>query len=151
MVAPGQQRRPRRGAERGGVEAVVFEPARRQLFGVRRLAGAAKGACSAEPGVVDQDDQHVGRTLRRAQLLDRREFGVRVPRVIGDQPGSLGRGDRQMRTVFLVFAAHRLIALLRSRYEDENFCLLVQSFSQSSCRYSERDAPLGQEVQCLGT
>ncbi len=96
VVAPGQQRRPRRGAEGGGVEAVVLQPGRRQLFQVRRLAGAAKGAVRTEPGVVDQDEQHVGRALGRAQLLDWREFGVRVPRVIRDQPGSLGRGDREV-------------------------------------------------------
>ena len=89
---------------------LYFSPARRQLFGVRRLAGAAEGARRAEPGVVDQDDQHVGRALGRAQLLDRREFGVRILRVIGDQPGSLGRGDREMRTMFLVFAAHGLMS-----------------------------------------
>ena len=96
VVAPGQQRLPRRRAEGGGVEAVVLQAARRQLFRVRRLAGAAEGARRAEPGVVDEDDQHVGRALGRAQLLDRREFGVRIPRVIGDQTGSLRSGDREM-------------------------------------------------------
>ena len=78
------------------MEAVVFEPVPRQLFRIRCLARTAEGARGAEPGVIDQDDQHVGRALGRAQLLDWRELGVRIPRVIGDQPGSLGRGDRKV-------------------------------------------------------
>ena len=85
VVAPGQQRLPRRRAEGGGVEAVVLQAARRQLLRVRRLAGAAEGAGRAEPGVVDQDDQHVGRALGRTQLLDRRELRVRILRVVGRQ------------------------------------------------------------------
>ena len=87
MVAPGQERLARRRAEGGGVEAVVLQAARCQLLRGRRLAGAAEGARGAEPGVVDQDDQDVGRALGRAQLLDGRELGVRVLRVVSDQPG----------------------------------------------------------------
>ena len=87
VVAPGQQRLARRRAERGGMEAGVLQPARCELLRGRRLAGAAEGAGRAEAGVVDEDDQHIGRTLGRAQLLDRRELAVRVLRVIGDERG----------------------------------------------------------------
>jgi hypothetical protein len=52
VVAPGRQRRPRRGAERGRVKAIVLQPCRGQFFGIRRLAGAAKGARRAEPRIA---------------------------------------------------------------------------------------------------
>ena len=44
MVAPGQHGLARRRAQGGGVKAVELQAARRQLFRVRRLAGAAEGA-----------------------------------------------------------------------------------------------------------
>jgi hypothetical protein len=89
------------------VEADVLQAARRQPFSGWRLARAAKGARGAKAGVVEEDNQHVGRALGRAQLLDWREFGVRILRVIGDQPGSLATGHWEMRTMFLIFAVHR--------------------------------------------
>ncbi len=106
VVAPGQQRLARRRAQGRGVEAVVLQAARRQLLRVRRLAGAAEGARRAEAGVVDQDDQDVGRALRRAQLLNRRELRVRILRVVGDQPGARRIGNRQVRAVYRVFVIH---------------------------------------------
>jgi hypothetical protein len=96
VIAPGQQRLARRGAKGSRVEAVVLQPARSQLFRVRGPAGAAERARRAEPGVVDQDDQHVGCALGRTKLLDWREFGVRILRVIRDQAGSLRGGHREM-------------------------------------------------------
>ena len=63
MIAPGQQRLPRRRAERGRVEAGVLESVCRQPFGIRRLAGAAEGARRAEPDIVEQDDQTFGAPL----------------------------------------------------------------------------------------
>jgi len=65
------------------VEAVVLQAARRQLLRVRCLAGAAKGARGAEPGVVDEDDQDIRRTLGWPQLRDRGEFGLEIFRIIG--------------------------------------------------------------------
>src|SRR5262249_30193409 len=61
-----------------------------------------------ESGVVEKNDQHIGCALGRTQLLDGRELGVGIPSIIGDRAGWLGRGDRKMRTVHLVFPAHRL-------------------------------------------
>ena len=43
MVAPGQQGLARRRTQRGGMEAVIFQAARREFFRVRRLARAAEG------------------------------------------------------------------------------------------------------------
>ena len=104
MVAAGQQRLPRRRAQRRGVEPGVLQPARGQLLEVGRLARPAEGAAGAEADVVDQDDQHVGRALGRPHIPDRRIAGVRILRVIGrqadmrdignrkDSPGNLGIG-----------------------------------------------------------
>ena len=106
VIAPGQQGLAARRTEGRGVKAIVLQTDRRQFLRVRRLAGAAERARRAEPGVVNQDDQDVGRALRRTQLLDRREFAVRIFRIVGDQAGSLRSGDGQMRPMFLVFAIH---------------------------------------------
>ena len=81
MVAPGEQRLARRRAERGGVEAVV-----RQALGRHPLQGghvdrAAEGAGRAEAHVVDQDDDHVRRALRRAQRW--RRLGLHILAVQG--------------------------------------------------------------------
>ena len=72
VVAPGEQRLAGRRADGGGVETIVLQAARRQLLQGRRLAGTAEGAGGPEPGVVNEDDQHVGRALRRAQQFDGR-------------------------------------------------------------------------------
>ena len=79
MVAPGEQRLPRRRAQRRGVEARVLQPALRQLLEVRRLARAAEGAGGAVADVVDENHQHVGRALRWPQVPDRRKLRVRDP------------------------------------------------------------------------
>ncbi len=65
VVAPRQQRRPGRRAERRDVEAVVAQPVLREPRVVRRLDRTAEGARVAEAGVVDQDEQHVRRALGR--------------------------------------------------------------------------------------
>ena len=106
VVASGQQRLARRRAQRGGVEAVVLQAARRQLLRVRRLAGAAEGARRAEAGVVDQDDQDVRRALGRAQLLDRRVLRLRILRVIGDQAAPRRVRHREVGAMLLVVAVH---------------------------------------------
>ena len=68
-LLPGQQRLPRRRAEGGGVETVVASPFCGQALGGRRVARAAEGAGGSEADVVDKDDQHVRRTLWRADGL----------------------------------------------------------------------------------
>ena len=106
VVAAGQQGLPRRRAERGGVEAGELQPARGQLLRGRRLTGPAKGAGRAEADVVDEDNQHVGSALGRAQSLDRRKLRRRILRVEGDQALLSGVRHRQMRTMFLVVCTH---------------------------------------------
>ena len=97
------------------MEAVVLQAARRQLLRVRRLAGTAEGARRAEPGVVDQDDQDVGRALGRTQLLDRRELRVRILCIIGNQTGSLVLGIGRWERCFLssLFIASALSEISR--------------------------------------
>ena len=85
VVAPGEQRLAGRRADGGGVETIVPQATRRQLVQGRRLAGAAESAGGPEPGVVNEDDQHVGRALRRAQLLDGRILCIRILRVVDDR------------------------------------------------------------------
>ena len=58
-------------------------------------AGPAEGARGAEAAVVDEDDEHVRRAVRRAQRLDRREGGVGILGVVGDQAIVGPVGDRQ--------------------------------------------------------
>ena len=106
VVAPGQQRLARRRAQRGGVEAVVLQPVRRQPLGGRRVARAAEGGRGAEAHVVDQDDQHVGRALGRAQRLDRRILRIRVLGVVGRQPDMRDVGDGEDLPLDLVLGAH---------------------------------------------
>ena len=88
VVAPGQERLASGRAQRRGVKARVLEPTGGQALRVRRLARAAEGARRAKAGVVDQDDEDVGRALRRAQLLDGRVLGLRILRVVRDQTRS---------------------------------------------------------------
>src|SRR5688572_18203635 len=85
VIASGQQRLPRRRAERGGVHAVVLETLVRELLEVRRLARATERARRAEADVVDQHDQNVRRARRRLEPLDRRELRVGILRVEGGQ------------------------------------------------------------------
>ena len=107
MVAPGEQRLPRRRAQRRGVEARVPQPALRELLEVRGLARAAEDAGRAVADVVDEDHQHVGRALRRPQVPDRRKLRVRVLGVVGDQTLVLDVGNRQLRSGHVVLVAHR--------------------------------------------
>ena len=66
---------------------LYFRPPAASLSAVGVWQGPPKALRRAEAGIVDEDDQHVGRALGRAQLLDRRKLGVRVLRVVGDQLG----------------------------------------------------------------
>ena len=106
VIAAGEQRLPRRRAQRGRVEARVSQPALGQLLEVRGLAGTAEHAGRAVAHVVDEDHQHIGRTLRRPHVPDRRELRVRILRVIRDQTVVLDVGNRQVRSVDVVGVAH---------------------------------------------
>lgn len=70
MVAPGQQRRAGRRAHRRDMEAVVGQPILRHPSQRRGPDGAAKGIRAAEPGVIDQHDQHVRGIVGRAGAGD---------------------------------------------------------------------------------
>ena len=76
MVAPGEQRLPRRGAERGGVEAGVLQALVRHPLQSGHVDRTAEGARGAEAHVVDQDDDDVGCALGRAQRLGRRRLHI---------------------------------------------------------------------------
>ena len=106
MVASGEQRLPRRRAQRGRVEARVPQSALGELLEVRGLAWTAEHAGRAVADVVDEDHQHVGRALRRPHVPDRRELRVRVLGVVGDQTRMLDVGNRETRSLNLVVRTH---------------------------------------------
>ena len=76
MVAAAEQRRTGRRAERRGVELVVAQSplARRSTVGM--WMGPAEGAGLAEPHIVDQHDEDVGRVGRSLHLEPRWRRGV---------------------------------------------------------------------------
>ena len=106
VVPAGQQRLPGRCAQRRGVEPVVEQAAVGQPLCRRSGARPSERAGGAEPDVVEQDHQDVGRSLRRQQRLDRRVRRVRVLRVVRRQAGLLPVGDRQHRAGMSVRAHH---------------------------------------------
>ena len=110
MVAAGQQGLPRRRAQRRRVEARVLQSALRELLEVRRLARTAEHAGRAVADVIDENDQHVGRALRRPHVPDRRELRVRVFCVVGDQARMLDVGNRKTRSLNLVVRTHDVSA-----------------------------------------
>ena len=65
MVAPGEQRRARRRAHRGGVEARIAQAFGGELVDGRRLDGRAIAAEIGESDIVEQHDENVRRALRR--------------------------------------------------------------------------------------
>ena len=95
VVPAGEQRGPRRGAQRGHVEPVVAQPALGHPRVVRRLDRAAEGAGVAEPGVVDEHQQHVRRPVRRGGVPDQVPVGLRtVQRPVRDAREGLS-ADRE--------------------------------------------------------
>jgi hypothetical protein len=117
MVAASQQRLPRRGAQRGGVEPVELRAAGRQPLSSRRAARPTEGARGREPDIVEQDDQHIRCALRWPQRLDRRERSGRVLGVLKDRPRVGPIGDRKL--VPTRFLSHH--------------CLLLSGSSPGSC------------------
>ena len=94
MVAPGDQRRARRRAQRGRVEVGVAQAVGGDPVEVRRRDHAAEGAGDAEAGVVGHDQQHVGRALGRHDA--RRPVGRRLRGVALDLAAELLRRRRQL-------------------------------------------------------
>ena len=78
VVAPGQQRRPGRGAQCGDVEAVVAEPLLSQPCVVRRADGTAERGRVPEARVVDEDEQHVRGAVRWRRVPDQVPVGLRT-------------------------------------------------------------------------
>ena len=94
VVAPGDQCRARRRAERRGVEIRVAQPALRDAIQCRCRNDAAEGARRAEAAVVRHDEQHVGRALRRHDA--RRPPGFRLRGLFLDHPAELRIGRRKL-------------------------------------------------------
>ena len=93
VVAPGQQRRARRRAERGRVKARVAEAVLREAVEIGRRNLPAERAPLAEAGIVDQDEQDVGRAGRR--LDERNLVGRRVLVGLADDAVEFRIGPRQ--------------------------------------------------------
>ena len=101
MVAPREQRGPRRRAHRCDVEAVVAQPLLGHPVEVRSVDRPAERARVAEAGVVDQHDQHVRSSLRRLDVADQPPVRLRaVQRLIRDA-AELRTSDRQLRTIIV--------------------------------------------------
>jgi hypothetical protein len=73
VVAPGHQARPRRRAQRRGVEVGVGQAAPRDPVDVRRLDQPAVGPHRRVPDVIEHDVEHARRALGGDRL------GVRLP------------------------------------------------------------------------
>ena len=104
-VAAGEERRPRRGAERGDVEAVVADTLVRHPRVVRCVDRAAEGCGIAETRVVDQHHQDVRGPIGSLDVADRLPVRLRaVERAFRD--AAEGRhADRQLASIGL---AHHL-------------------------------------------
>ena len=90
MVAPGDERGPRRRAEGGGVELRVAQPRLGDAVQRRRRDDAAEGARRTEAHVVGHDEQHVGRALGRHDA--RRPPRLRLQGVSLITPPNFGSG-----------------------------------------------------------
>ena len=94
VVAPGNQRRARRRAQRGRVEVGVTQPGLGDAVQRRGRDDAAEGAGRAEAVVVGHDQQHVGRLLRRDNAW--RPPRGRFRSSLLDHPAELRVGRRQL-------------------------------------------------------
>ena len=92
-VAAGQQRRPRRRAERGDVEAVVPHAVLGHPRVVRRVDRAPEGPGVAEAGIVDQDHQDVRCPIGSIDVAD--QIPVRL-RAVECPVGHAGNGCRRI-------------------------------------------------------
>jgi len=94
MVSPGNDRRPRRRAQRRGMEIGVAQPALRDAIEGRGRDDAAEGARRAEAVIVGHDQQHVGRALGRHDA--RGPPGRRLRGLLLDHPAEFRVGRRQL-------------------------------------------------------
>lgn len=82
MVPAAQERRSRWRADRGGVEAGVFQSLCSEPLGRRSIARPTEGARCAEADLVEQNDEHVRCSRRRTQRADRRKLRCGILGVI---------------------------------------------------------------------
>ena len=94
VVAPGDQRRPRRRAQRGGEHAVVAQTLVRDAVHGRRRNHPAEGARHPEAGIVGDDQQYVGRFLGRHDA--RRPPGLRFQGIVLDHAAEFRVGRREL-------------------------------------------------------
>ena len=93
MIAPGQERRAGRRAERGVVHLRIAEAARGEFVERRRRYDAAKRGVRAVARVVDENEQDVRRALGRHDR--RRPAGLTVDQIRLDEAGKRRRRRRQ--------------------------------------------------------
>jgi hypothetical protein len=91
---------------KSSVEAGVLEATGGEALRGRRVARATERARRPEPDIVEQDDQHVRCTGRRAHRSDRRDPRVRILRVVQDVPRIPAIGDRQDLTLSIGQTGH---------------------------------------------
>ncbi len=94
VIAPGDERRPRRRAQRGGENPVVAQTLVGDAVHRRCRNHAAEGARYAEAGVVRNDQQYVGRLFGRYNA--RRPPGGRLQGIMLDHAAEVGFGRRQL-------------------------------------------------------
>ena len=94
VIATRDQGRPRRRAQRGGVEIRVAQPGVRDAIQRRGRDDAAERARRAEADIVRHDEQHVGRALRRHDA--RRPPGFRLRGLLLDHPAEFRIGRRKL-------------------------------------------------------
>ena len=98
VIAAGEQRGPRRRADRGRMEGVVADALTGDARQRGRVDRPAVGVGQAEADIVQQDDQNVGRVLRQVALLDA-ALVLGVLKSGFSDAGGRRRGKWQNRTV----------------------------------------------------
>ena len=141
VVAPGQQRRPRRRAERRRVEAVVLQAVPGQPLGRRRRARPAERARRGEADVVEQDDEHVrarppAAAAARSAGTPRPDPSRRTEASPANGRSGIGRTSRELSSVIarLLLAPRERLGLIASKSP------MGRAIAQRSrrCRYKHR-------------
>ena len=104
VIPTAQQRGTRRRAQGRRVEARVLQAFGGETLERRCPARPAERAVRAEAGVIDEDDEHVRRPVRRPDRLDPRKRSLRVLRVVRRDTGVRPVRDRQDRPTGFVDA-----------------------------------------------
>jgi len=94
MIPTGDERGPRRRAQRGGVNVVVAQTVIRDAIHRGRWDDAAEGARHAKSGVIRDDEQHVRRFLGRHDA--RRPPRFRLQGIVLDHAAEFRIGCRKL-------------------------------------------------------